>query len=131
VTTIYKRLLQDGAERYDVAFYDPAAGRKRCKTFTRAGDATNYAAAIDAEPSLAARWPLEPLLQLTGFTSGGLADYLGIGRTTVGRAARYGLTDAQADEWAIGCGYHPINVWGWAWIDAALAAPDEQTEAVA
>jgi len=57
-------------------------------------------------------------------TAGGLAAELGLSGTTVRNAARRGLTDRQADEWAIRLGLHPlfVVVWGWARIDPAATA---------
>jgi hypothetical protein len=69
-----------------------------------------------------AGWPLEPLLEAAALTAGRLAGELGLSGTTVRRAARQGLTDRQADEWAIRLGLHPLLVWGWAWIDPAASA---------
>jgi hypothetical protein len=51
-----------------------------------------------------------------------LARLLGIRCGVVQLAGRRGLTDVQADEWAIRLGLHPLMVWGWAWIEDASAA---------
>jgi regulatory GntR family protein len=68
-------------------------------------------------------WPLPPLLDAVGLTSGGLGGRLGISGHQLALAARRGLTDRQADEWAIRLGVHPLSVWGWAWVsDADRAA---------
>ena len=62
-------------------------------------------------------WPLQPLLDACQLTATAMGRCLGIGGATVSRAARSGLSDHQADEWAIRLGFHPLMVWGWAWID--------------
>ena len=41
---------------------------------------------------------------------------LGIGVANVAQAMTRGLSDSQADEWAIRLGFHPVLVWGWVWI---------------
>jgi Bacterial regulatory proteins, gntR family len=69
-----------------------------------------------------AGWPLEPLLDASGLTAGRLAAELSLSGATVRKAARRGLTDRQADEWAIRLRLHPLLVWGWAWIDPAASA---------
>jgi hypothetical protein len=67
-------------------------------------------------------WPLQPLLDACGLTATAMSRQLGIGGATVSRAARHGLSDRQADEWAIRLGFHPLMVWGWAWLDLAAQA---------
>jgi hypothetical protein len=69
-----------------------------------------------------AGWPLQPLLDASRLTAGDLAAELRLSGTTVRNAARRGLNDRQADEWAIRLGLHPLLVWGWAWIDPAATA---------
>jgi hypothetical protein len=95
-------------------------------TTTTATDAV----ALDVETDRRRRWPLRPLLDVCEVTIGELALEVGVSRDVVAIAARRGLTDAQADEWAIRVGFHPLLVWGWAWIDAA-GTPDEVHERVA
>jgi hypothetical protein len=68
-------------------------------------------------------WPLQPLLDACGLTPTALARRVGTSGQSVAAAARHGLTDLQADRWAIGIGSHPLLVWGWAWIDHADHAP--------
>jgi DNA-binding transcriptional regulator YhcF (GntR family) len=68
------------------------------------------------------RWPLRPLLEACDLTVTGLARELGVGGNTVAVAGRRGLTDVQADRWAVHFGLHPVLVWGWEWIEAAGAA---------
>jgi hypothetical protein len=82
-----------------------------------ASDATHAAPAV----SVAGRWPLPPLLHACGLSRRALARQLAIGPAAVSAAGRRGLSDAQADEWAIRLGLHPLLVWGWAWIDEAPA----------
>jgi hypothetical protein len=69
--------------------------------------------------SEAAGWPLRPLLDTCGLTASALARRVGVSATVVKVAARDGLSDHQADRWAIRIGSHPLLVWGWAWIDQA------------
>lgn len=64
----------------------------------------------------ARRWPLRPLLEAARATPASLALELGIGVANVAQAVTRGLSDAQADEWAIRLGFHPVLVWGWEWI---------------
>lgn len=40
-----------------------------------------------------------------------LAERLGISRAQVQKARIEGLTELQADEWAIALGYHPLLIW--------------------
>ena len=66
------------------------------------------------------RWALRPLLDACGLSGpAGLAAELGISRDNVTAAGRRGLSDRQADEWAIRVGLHPLLVWGWDWVTAA------------
>jgi hypothetical protein len=67
-------------------------------------------------------WPLRPLLDACGLTATAMARRLGIGGATISRAARHGLSDHQADEWAIRLGFHPLMIWGWVWLDLAAQA---------
>jgi hypothetical protein len=72
------------------------------------------------EPSRAG-WPLQPLLDASGLSRSRLAVELGLSGVTLRTASQRGLTDRQADQWAIRLGLHPLSVWGWAWIDSAGA----------
>jgi hypothetical protein len=76
---------------------------------------------LDA-PADGSGWPLQPLLDACKLTATAMGRRLGIGGATVSRAARSGLSDHQADEWAIRLGFHPLMVWGWAWIDPTAQA---------
>ena len=75
-----------------------------------------------ADQSAAAAWPLQTLLDASGLTRSRLAAELHLSGATLRIAGRRGLTDRQADEWAIHLGLHPLLVWGWAWIDQAASA---------
>jgi len=75
-----------------------------------------------APEPVGAGWPLQPLLDANGLTRAALARRLGVSGSTVMAAGERGLTDFQADEWAIRLGIHPLMVWGWAWIEEAGAA---------
>ncbi len=63
-------------------------------------------------------WPFEPLYELSGCDSmRQMCDKVRTSGHAVYRAAKEGLTDVQADRWAVRCGYHPSEVWGDAWFD--------------
>jgi hypothetical protein len=80
-----------------------------------AADTTDSPPVVEAR-----RWALRPLLSACGLASpAGLAAELGISRDNVTAAGRRGLSDRQADEWAIRVGLHPVLVWGWDWVTAA------------
>lgn len=81
--------------------------------------ATDTTAAGGSLPRGERWWPLQPLLDTCRVTAGSLGHHLGVGRNQLARAIERGLTDKQADEWAIGLGVHPLLVWGWAWVDDA------------
>lgn len=69
------------------------------------------------------RWPLSALLP---FCNGlPVAQALDVERTMIRRAAEFGLTDTQADRWAVKLGHHPGNVWA-DWFDVALTTLDRQ-----
>jgi DNA-binding transcriptional regulator YhcF (GntR family) len=84
--------------------------------------ATDTADAVTSVVLDGAGWPLQPLLDASGLTARRLAAELGLSGTTVRQAAKRGLSDRQADEWAIRLGLHPLLVWGWAWIDPSANA---------
>jgi Bacterial regulatory proteins, gntR family len=65
------------------------------------------------------RWPLRPLLDACELTPTALGRRVGASGNAMAAARRHGLTDVQADHWAIALGTHPLLVWGWAWIDDA------------
>lgn len=75
------------------------------------------AAVVDVEP---VRWPLQPLLDACGYGRRHLAHHVGVSSAHILRAGRRGLTDTEADEWAIRAGLHPALVWGEAWFAAAV-----------
>jgi Bacterial regulatory proteins, gntR family len=72
-------------------------------------------------------WPLQPLLDAVAMTPGSLSGRLGVAGNQLALAVRRGLTDRQADEWAIRLGVHPMSVWGWAWVDDADRAAGRPT----
>ena len=82
-------------------------------------------AVLEADPFASVRvrlvarpWPAGPLVELAGNPSiTGLARLLGEPYTTVHVAQRDGLTDVQADRWAVALGRHPAEVWSdwYAW----------------
>lgn len=77
------------------------------------------AGALDEAPP----WPLQALLDAAGVLAGALAVRIGVAGAAVSAAARDGLTDVQADTWAVRLGTHPLLVWGWAWVEEADRAP--------
>jgi hypothetical protein len=83
---------------------------------------TAMATAVEQAGAGEGRWPLHPLLDAARLTPAGLAVQLNTGANNITQAAEAGLSDLQADRWAIRLGFHPVLVWGWAWVDAALAA---------
>jgi hypothetical protein len=85
---------------------------------------------ITGNPELAGAerwWPLQPLLDLCQVSVGSLSGRLGVGGNQIARAIERGLTDKQADEWAVRLGVHPMSVWGWAWVDDADRAAGRPT----
>jgi hypothetical protein len=75
--------------------------------------------AVATRSVVAVRWPLQPLLDATGLPRTILAIQAGTTMSTLRAAEQDGLTDEQADRWAIRLGQHPAMVWGAAWLDAA------------
>lgn len=73
------------------------------------------------------RYPLEPLATALNIDLAGedptaqLAMRIGVARRAVQEARRMGLSDLQADLWAITVGLHPGAIWGRIWWDAAPA----------
>lgn len=63
------------------------------------------------------RWPTESLVTAAG---GVERVHRTIDPGNLHRAIRAGLTDLQADRWAIALGLHPLEVWP-DWIDVVLA----------
>lgn len=70
------------------------------------------------------RWPLQDLLDAARVTSHGLALSTGMSESTIREAHARGLSDLQADRWAVLCGLHPAFVWGLDWIEAGLSEND-------
>jgi biotin operon repressor len=64
-------------------------------------------------------WPLQSLLDACRISASALGQRLGVSGSQIARAIERGLSDRQADEWAIHLGVHPMTVWGWAWVDDA------------
>ncbi|CAB5217700.1 hypothetical protein UFOVP209_6 [uncultured Caudovirales phage] len=65
-------------------------------------------------------WPIEPLLDITGITRfTHLARAVRANGVTASSALNEGLTDRQADNWAIRCGYHPAEIWP-EWFEKGL-----------
>lgn len=71
------------------------------------------------------RWPLADLLELVpGRSYRAVMARLAVSGATLRIAARDGLTDRQADHWAIALGSHPSMVWP-GWDNAALTPLDD------
>src|SRR5262245_1314694 len=68
-------------------------------------------------PAVSGRWPLTPLLAASGMSRNGLARQLRLAGHTLRTASRRGLSDVQADRWAVRLGLHPVEVWGSSWYD--------------
>lgn len=68
-------------------------------------------------------WPLAPLLAMV--TVDNVARVLGVSGATLAHAREHGLTDRQADTWAVRCGLHPAMVWP-GWIEHGLTEGDRQ-----
>src|SRR6185312_8759298 len=63
--------------------------------------------------------PLQPLLDVTGFSRRKLSEIVRRSGHDVAQAARIGLTVEQACTWADRCRLHPTEVWGTAWWEVA------------
>ena len=63
------------------------------------------------------RWPLTALLAASGLSRNGLGRQLRLAGHTLRAASRRGLSDVQADRWAVRLGLHPVEVWGSSWYD--------------
>jgi hypothetical protein len=124
MASVRRRVLADGTERFDVNYHHD--GRPSSLTFDNQDDADRFAHIYNLRRR---RWPLAPLTDLTGLTPSQFAARHNLARGTLQRAEHDGLTDIQADHWATAAGYHPLNVWGWAWVTAAQ--PSASAEAVA
>lgn len=73
-------------------------------------------------------WALQPLLARRGVDIPLLAEILGVDETALWRRMAWQLDDWEADQYAIGVGLHPCEVWGWAWHEAVLDQPSEQLD---
>lgn len=64
------------------------------------------------------RLPLTPLIAtVQAGTYSELARMLRYNCRAIQRAARDGLSELQADRWAVTLGYHPSEIWGDAWFE--------------
>lgn len=87
------------------------------------------------------RYPLEPLARLAGIELGriggsqpgqppaglaALAQQLGISHTMAQRLNTEGLSDQQADRYAIALGHHPGTIWPDWWTNNPIT-PDDDT----
>jgi hypothetical protein len=127
MASIRERRLADGSGRWDVNY--SCNNRVTSVTFDDPAEAEAFARVVELR---ARRWPLRPLVERTGLTSRQLAEAHGMAPGSASKLARNGLTDVQADRWATAAGLHPVQVWGWDWITAALPDnPEADGEAVA
>ena len=69
-------------------------------------------------------WPLWPLTAKAKCTRSQLSFWAGVSGEAVKRAAEEGLTDLEADRWAVACGLHPSQVWP-RWDEHGLGPLDE------
>lgn len=65
------------------------------------------------------RWPLTALLSASGLSRHTMGSQLRLAGHTLRTASRRGLSDLQADRWAVRLGLHPAEVWGSSWYDGA------------
>jgi Bacterial regulatory proteins, gntR family len=79
--------------------------------------ATRLSIVAGPAPPASGRWPLTALLGASGLSRNGLARQLRLAGHTVRTASRRGLSDVQADRWAVRLGLHPVEVWGSSWYD--------------
>lgn len=73
-------------------------------------------------------WPTEPLEAVlpSGLTVSGLCYRMRWSGSTTQRYLTHGLPDYAADRLATALRLHPVQVWGWEWIDSALTVTDRQ-----
>lgn len=73
--------------------------------------------------------PVQPLLQLLGnLPHLRAAPLLGVTHRQLCRWLRHGVPITSADNVAVAAGYHPLEVWGQAWIDAERIHEDDTDE---
>ena len=79
-------------------------------------------------PTTPRPWPAQPIADLLGdIGTRNAAMRLGCSRSAWRRALAHGLTDAQADQWAVRLGRHPAELYGWdVWWRAGITARDER-----
>jgi hypothetical protein len=85
---------------------------------------------VSADPWVGVRtvrpWPFAPLLAASREPSGNeLGRRLNLSGSTLHTARSQGLTDEQADRWAVRLGLHPAFVWD-GWAEAGLTPLDER-----
>src|SRR5687767_3268608 len=117
MVSIRARRLADGTSRWDVNY--SSSNRFTSVTFHDPTEAECFAHVVELRRR---RWPLQDLVDHTDLTPPQLATLAGYRNPTAAASAatRDGLTDTQADHWAIATGHHPAEVWGWPWLAAAL-----------
>ena len=66
-----------------------------------------------AGPAPLTKLPLEPLMILGGYeTANDLGRVLKLSRSNVQQLKARGVPIHRADEFAVACGFHPLEVWG-------------------
>jgi hypothetical protein len=104
--------------RWQARYLDSDSGRVVARNWPTETIAREWLAWIDARRH---RWPGDALCALAGYDSARqLATELGIGHVQVCRSLQRGLSDIEADRYAVALGYHPAAVWGHEWITAGL-----------
>lgn len=69
---------------------------------------------MTATLTMATRYPLDRLKHRTHLTDEQLAKRVGVTDRTIRRLRDTGLTNLQADRYAVACGWHPSSIWtGW------------------
>jgi hypothetical protein len=68
------------------------------------------------------RWPLQPLLAISGRDRHEAAEIFNVGRDVVSIALEEGMRDYTADRWCCRLGYHPASIYGDEWWATAEQA---------
>lgn len=79
---------------------------------------------VQEPPNEPRPWPYAALVAKAQVGVGELSRLAGVSGTTVESARTRGLTDRQADRWAVACGLHPSLVWP-RWDEAGLLVTDD------
>ena len=63
-------------------------------------------------------YDLEPLRRAHGGSWRAFRETVRTDTPTLRRVEEHGLSEAQADAFAIRCGFHPAEIWGIAWLSS-------------